>query len=317
MKSEFKFALLALAEAVACVGLVGCGGSGGDDIATDATAQAQQADGSVQVASAEDGPTSSIMAAVTPTWERITGENSSFTVTGTKTVRYGRNDSWVTKNVTGTGQCTNAFFGSDPVPGNGKFCEVSSVSPTTTPTVAAPAPAPAPAAAGTWTTVAKEWTSFTLKSATVVRFGLDNKWISATLQAGTQYCGITTFGKDPYVGPLKQCQIQTSAAPAPAPAPAPTPAPAPAPAVTGSAVLAWVAPTKNSDGSNLSDLAGYKIYYGTTRGTYSQSITISSPYTTNYTISNLPAGTYYMIVKAYDTSNNESAASVEATKTIK
>ena len=30
MKSEFKFALLAIAEAVACVGLVGCGGAGGE-----------------------------------------------------------------------------------------------------------------------------------------------------------------------------------------------------------------------------------------------------------------------------------------------
>jgi hypothetical protein len=67
----------------------------------------------------------------------------------------------------------------------------------------------------------------------------------------------------------------------------------------------------------LSDLAGFRVYYGTASGSYSKSITISSPYTTSYTISNLPASTYYMIVKAYDTSNNESSASSELSKTIK
>jgi len=84
----------------------------------------------------------------------------------------------------------------------------------------------------------------------------------------------------------------------------------------GSATLAWVAPRTNADGSALADLAGFRIYYGTTSGSYSKSITINSAYTTNYTISNLSAGTYYMIVKAFDTSNNESAASSQLSKTI-
>jgi hypothetical protein len=84
----------------------------------------------------------------------------------------------------------------------------------------------------------------------------------------------------------------------------------------GSATVAWVAPTKSADGTTLSDLAGFRLYYGTSSGNYSTSVTITSPYTTSYTISNLSAGTYYFVVRAYDTNNNESSSSVELSKTI-
>jgi hypothetical protein len=86
--------------------------------------------------------------------------------------------------------------------------------------------------------------------------------------------------------------------------------------VTGSATLAWAAPQANADGTALTDLAGFRVYYGTARGVYSQSVTISSASTLRYTIQNLPAGTYYMVVKAFDTSNMESAASTEVSKTV-
>lgn len=308
MKSEFKFALLALAEAVACVGLVGCGGSGEEPAETSAQVQSvdQSAEGAgVEAASAdEDGLK---VAAAAATWTQIATENKTFSVTGTKTVRFGlgSTNQWVTKNVTGSGTCSVAFFGSDPAPGRGKFCEVSSASTT--------APAPAPAPSGTWTTVANEYKFFDLTASKTVRFGTGSKWVTKTLPAGKAYCGVTTFGTDPAPGSGKVCQTSSTAT---APAPAPSPAPAPAPS-TGSANVAWVAPTKNADGSTLSDLAGFRVYYGTTAGQYTKSVTINSPYTTNYTISSLPAGTYHIIVKAYDSSNNESAASTAVSKTIK
>src|SRR5205823_3888644 len=72
-------------------------------------------------------------------WTQIAWENQSFSVSGTQTVRYGTNGAWITKTVTGSGQCSNAFFGSDPAYGIGKVCQVSSA--------AAPAPSPAPAPA--------------------------------------------------------------------------------------------------------------------------------------------------------------------------
>ena len=94
--------------------------------------------------------------------------------------------------------------------------------------------------------------------------------------------------------------------------------PATAPATTnGSITLAWIAPTTKADGTPLADLAGFHILLGTASGVYSQTITVASPYTLNYTISGLSASTYYAVVKAFDTSNNESAPSSEVSKTIK
>lgn len=83
----------------------------------------------------------------------------------------------------------------------------------------------------------------------------------------------------------------------------------------GAATLAWTAPTTNADGSALTDLAGYKIYYGVVPGTYSTSIDVGG--NTSYQISNLTAGrTYYFTVTAYSTSGGESDYSNEVSKSI-
>ncbi len=60
------------------------------------------------------------------TWTKIADEKTYFTVSGTKTVRYGVDTRWVQKSVTGTGYCANTFFGSDPADGVVKRCEVLS-----------------------------------------------------------------------------------------------------------------------------------------------------------------------------------------------
>jgi hypothetical protein len=78
-----------------------------------------------------------------------------------------------------------------------------------------------------------------------------------------------------------------------------------------------VAPKTNADGTALTDLAGYHIYYGTSSGMYSESATVGDPSITTYTIRSLSPGTYYFVLKAYDKNNVESAASAEASKTIK
>jgi hypothetical protein len=74
------------------------------------------------------------------TWAPLATEGQAFTVNGTKVVRFGVAwaDAWVTKNVTGSGTCSAAYFGSDPKPGNAKTCEVSSQ------VVADPLPTPTP-----------------------------------------------------------------------------------------------------------------------------------------------------------------------------
>ncbi|HEX5683256.1 MAG TPA: hypothetical protein VFY73_04395 [Ideonella sp.] len=58
-------------------------------------------------------------------WTKIADERTNFTVAGTQNIRYGRGSAWVTRSVTGSGQCTNDFFGSDPLPGTKKECRVS------------------------------------------------------------------------------------------------------------------------------------------------------------------------------------------------
>ncbi len=82
----------------------------------------------------------------------------------------------------------------------------------------------------------------------------------------------------------------------------------------GVAVFSWDAPTTNADGSNLTDLAGYKIHYGAASGTYSDTIDVGN--VTTYTISNMGPGTYYAAVTAYNAAGAESEHSNEAVKTI-
>ncbi len=67
---------------------------------------------------------------------------------------------------------------------------------------------------------------------------------------------------------------------------------------TGVATLSWTPPTQNTDGSPLTDLTGYKIYYGTTSGTYTKTIPVGVNLTT-YIVENLSnATTYYFVITA-------------------
>lgn len=81
-----------------------------------------------------------------------------------------------------------------------------------------------------------------------------------------------------------------------------------------SATLSWDAPTTNIDGSALTDLAGYKIYYGTSPGNYSSAVDVGNVNT--YTISGLSAGANYFAVSAYNTAGNESNKSDEVSKVV-
>ncbi|MFK7604452.1 NPCBM/NEW2 domain-containing protein, partial [Deinococcus sp. SM5_A1] len=78
------------------------------------------------------------------TWTRIAVEGESFSVSGTQSVRYGAGTAWIVKDVTSSGQCTNAFFGNDPAYGTAKSCEISAPAPVLAP-ISAPVPAPIPA----------------------------------------------------------------------------------------------------------------------------------------------------------------------------
>ena len=86
-------------------------------------------------------------------------------------------------------------------------------------------------------------------------------------------------------------------------------------AVAGTATLVWDAPTSNTDGSPITDLAGYKIYYGTSPASYSASIDAGQA--TTYQVNNLTDGlTYYFSVTAYTALLNESGFSNEVSKSL-
>jgi Fibronectin type III domain len=89
------------------------------------------------------------------------------------------------------------------------------------------------------------------------------------------------------------------------------------PAGNGVATVSWIAPTQNSDGSKITDLAGYYIYYGISPNTLNQSVQISDPRTTAYTVSNLRSGTtYYFSVVAITASGIRGGTSPTVSKTI-
>lgn len=65
-------------------------------------------------------------------------------------------------------------------------------------------------------------------------------------------------------------------------------------------------------------MQGYRVYYGTQSGQYSQARGAGlSTTTTSYTVNNLIVGrTYYFAVTAYDSAGNESDYSSEVAKLV-
>ena len=85
---------------------------------------------------------------------------------------------------------------------------------------------------------------------------------------------------------------------------------------TGSADVSWTPPTTNTDGSTLTNLAGYNIYYGTSPSALTQKVQVSNIGLTDYVIGGLSSGTWYFAVTAYTTNGAESTPSNIASKTI-
>ena len=82
---------------------------------------------------------------------------------------------------------------------------------------------------------------------------------------------------------------------------------------TKSITLSWNPPTQNSDGSSLTNLAGYTLHYGTNSQDYTGSIEITSATQTSYTVSdsNFPPGKYYFAISAYNAQQVSSSLSGE------
>lgn len=91
---------------------------------------------------------------------------------------------------------------------------------------------------------------------------------------------------------------------------------APVVAAARSATLRWVPPSTNEDSSPLTDLAGFRVYYGRAANSLDQIVRVTDPATTQQVVDNLVAGTWYFAVTALSASGAESALSAVASKTL-
>jgi hypothetical protein len=73
--------------------------------------------------------------------------------------------------------------------------------------------------------------------------------------------------------------------------------------------LAWDPPTNNTDGTTLIDLAGYKLYWGSSSRGYTHSNDVGN--VTEYTITNITSLDRFFAVTAYSTNGNTSEFSKE------
>ena len=85
----------------------------------------------------------------------------------------------------------------------------------------------------------------------------------------------------------------------------------------GTATVNWQPPTQNTNGTVITNLAGYTIEYGTNKSNLTSSVKVANPGLTSYVIENLAAGTYYFGVTAYNSAGQTSSLSGVVSKTIK
>lgn len=86
--------------------------------------------------------------------------------------------------------------------------------------------------------------------------------------------------------------------------------------INGVATLDWMPPTENSDGTTLTNLAGYTVYYGSSPSDLTQSVKVTNPGLTAYTVTGLTSGTWYFAVTSYSADGVESSRTGTVSTTI-
>jgi hypothetical protein len=85
---------------------------------------------------------------------------------------------------------------------------------------------------------------------------------------------------------------------------------------SGSATVSWTAPQTNTDGSALTDLAGYKLYFMQLTWTQPQVVSIDGPDRLSYTLGGLSPGVYLFSVSAFNSMHVESDPSPSVAKIV-
>jgi ABC-type glycerol-3-phosphate transport system substrate-binding protein len=87
-------------------------------------------------------------------------------------------------------------------------------------------------------------------------------------------------------------------------------------ATADSVTLSWSAPTENTNGSALTNLSGYVIYYGTSASAMTQTIDVNTVGILTYVVDNLSAGTWYFQIVAVNAAGVQSNPSVTVSASI-
>lgn len=83
----------------------------------------------------------------------------------------------------------------------------------------------------------------------------------------------------------------------------------------GEVSINWIPPEENVDGSPLTDLERYRIYYGPGSRSYSNSIDVTDPAATSHMFS-ASSGEYFVTMTAVDIDGNESVYSNEILRSV-
>lgn len=76
----------------------------------------------------------------------------------------------------------------------------------------------------------------------------------------------------------------------------------------GTLVVSWHAPTTNTDGTPLTDLSGYTIYYGTQPGAYTKTLLVNDPTATHAVVRGLQPGVHYFVAIAANSAKGSHSA---------
>lgn len=87
-------------------------------------------------------------------------------------------------------------------------------------------------------------------------------------------------------------------------------------ATAGTAMLSWRRPTTTTEGTRLTELAGYDIYGGLNPSAFRLIAHIKSKQLTQCKITGLSGGTWYFVITSYTTDGTESVPSNVVSKMI-
>lgn len=83
------------------------------------------------------------------------------------------------------------------------------------------------------------------------------------------------------------------------------------------ALITWTPPTRNTDGTSLTNLAGYRVHWGQSAGVLNEVAQVANPAATSHIVTGLAPGDWFFALRAYTTQGAESMLSNVATKTLR